>query len=41
MWFGKLGNIKVTENAIALIPDGWPLKSPPYRAGPKTRELEQ
>ena len=41
MWLGKLGNINVTEHAIDLIPGARSFKSPPYRAGPKTRELEQ
>ena len=41
MWLGELGEINVTEHSIDLIPNARPFKSPPFRAGPKTRELEQ
>jgi transposase InsO family protein len=41
MWSGKLGEITITEHAIDLKPDARPVAVPPYRAGPKTRELEQ
>ncbi len=41
MWLGKLGNITVTEHAFDLVPGARPFKSPPFRAGPKTRELVQ
>lgn len=41
MWFGQLGEINVTEMRIDLVPDARPFKSAPYRAGPKTRELER
>ena len=41
MWSGKLGEINITEHAIDLKPDARPIAVPPYRAGPKTRELEQ
>ena len=41
MWSGKLGHINVTTHRIDLIPGTRPFKSAPYRAGPKTRELEQ
>ena len=40
-WSGQLGDITVTEMRIDLKPDAKPFKSPPYRAGPKTRELEK
>lgn len=38
MWTGELG---ITEYWINLNPNAKPLKLPPYRAGPKTKELEQ
>ena len=41
MWLGQLGEINVTEHTIELKSDAKPFKSPPFRAGPKTRELEQ
>ncbi len=41
MWLGKLGEINVTEHGINLKPDAKPFKSPPFRAGPKMRELIQ
>ena len=41
MWHGKLGEINVTEHGIDLKPGSKPFKSPPFRAGPKTRELVQ
>jgi len=41
MWSGQLGEINVTEMRIDLVPDAKPFKSAPYRAGPKTRELER
>ena len=41
MWSGKLGEIKVSEHHIDLVPGARPAKSHPYRAGPKARELEQ
>ncbi len=41
MWNGKLGDINVVEHSIDLVPGARPFKSQPYRAGPKTRELEQ
>ena len=37
----KLGDINVTQMRIDLKPDAKPFKSPPYRAGPKTRELKR
>jgi hypothetical protein len=41
MWSGKLGEITTTEHAIDLKPGSRPIAVPPYRAGPKARELEQ
>ena len=41
LWTGKLGQINVADMRIDLFPDAKPLKSPPYLAGPKTRQLEQ
>ena len=41
MWSGKLGEITTTEHVIDLRPYSRPIAVPPYRAGPKTRELEQ
>ena len=41
IWNGELGAINVTDMRIDLVPDAKPFKSAPYRAGPKTRELEQ
>ena len=40
-WSGQLGEINATELRIDLKPDAIPFESPPYRAGPKTRELEK
>ena len=41
IWSGQLGDINVTQMHIDLKPDAKPFKSPPYRAGPETRELER
>ena len=41
LWSGKLGKISVAQHHINLIPGARPFKSAPYRAGPKTRELEE
>lgn len=41
MWSGQLSEIKETELRIELNTHAKPFKSPQYRAGPKTRELEQ
>lgn len=41
MWFGNLGKIAVMEHRIDFVLDAKPFKSAPYRAGPKTREIEQ
>ena len=40
IWNGKLGHINVLDHNIELVNGARPFKSPPYRAGPKTRELE-
>ena len=40
-WSGQLGDINVTQMRIDLKPDAKPFKSPPYRAGPKTRDMER
>ena len=34
-------DINITQHSIDLIPGACPFKSVPYRAGPKTREVEQ
>jgi len=39
MWSGKLGELKATTHHIQLKPDGKPVYSAPYRAGPH-RHLE-
>ena len=41
MWDGRLGNINITQHRIDLKPDTKPVFQPPYRAGPRQRELEQ
>ena len=41
LWDGKTGEINITQHSIDLIPGARPFKSAPYRAGQKTRELEQ
>ena len=41
MWDGKLGEIKITEHRIYLVSDARPFAQPPYRAGPKARQIEQ
>ena len=41
MWDGKLGEIKLTEHRIDLVPDARPFAQPPYRAGPKARQIKQ
>lgn len=37
----ELGEITIIEHRIGLITNARPFESPPYRAGPKRRELEQ
>ena len=41
LWSRKLGEISATKHSIRLIEGARPSKSAPYRAGPKTRELEK
>lgn len=41
MWYKELGEFSIKEHRIDLTTNARPFKSPPYRAGPKTRELEQ
>lgn len=38
---GHLGEINITEHRVDLLPDSKTIKSAPYRAGPKIRELIQ
>lgn len=40
MWSGKLGTLGVTEHRITLKEGAKPVYSQPYRAGPKSREVE-
>lgn len=41
MWDGKLGEVKVTEHRIELLPGARPVFSQPYRAGVKSRKVIQ
>ena len=41
MWSGKLGEINTTVHRIDLKPGSRPVSVPPYRSGPKERELER
>ena len=41
MWDGTLGLIKATEHHIDLEAGSRPVHQPPYRAGPKQREMEK
>ncbi|CAN8062284.1 unnamed protein product [Agarophyton chilense] len=41
MWSGKLGEISATEHHIDLVPGSRPISQPPYRAGPRTRQIEE
>lgn len=41
LWSVRLGNLNVMQHPIDLIPEDRLFKSAPYRAGPKTLELEQ
>ena len=41
MWDGSLGDILTTEHRIDLTPDAKPVRSAPYRAGPKARKAER
>ena len=40
MWSGKLGGIQVLRHRIDLVKGARLFKAHPFRAGPKTRELE-
>lgn len=39
-WSKQPGESNVNKMRIDLVPDDEPFKSPPYRAGPRSRELE-
>ncbi|CAN8076123.1 unnamed protein product [Agarophyton chilense] len=41
MWNGKLGEISATEHHLDLVPGSRPISQPPYRAGPRTRQIEE
>lgn len=41
MWSGKLDDITLTEHPIDLKQGSRPIAVPPYRQGPKAREIEQ
>lgn len=41
IWLWYHGEINVYEHRIYVQSDGKPFKSPPFRAGPKTRQQEQ
>lgn len=41
IWSGQLCEINVTEMRFELVRDAKPFKYPPFRAGPRTRELER
>ena len=41
MWDGKFGEVKKAEHAIDLKEDTKLVRSHPYRAGPKERELAE
>lgn len=42
MWDGRLGKVQKVKHSIKTDPeDTRPIKSAPYRAGPKGRELEK
>ena len=40
MWDGSLGEISTIEHRIELTPEAKPVRSAPYRAGPKARRAE-
>ena len=40
LWDDMMGEINITKHSIDLVPGARPFKLAPYRAGPKTRELE-
>ena len=39
MWPEDIGQIKEIEHHIDLVPDAWPQRQQPYRAGPKKRKI--
>lgn len=41
MWSGHLREISASEHHIDLLPGLRPIAQPPYRAGPRTREIEE
>lgn len=41
MWLGALGEINIYEQRIDLQTNAKPLNSPPFRAGPKKKQLDQ
>ncbi|CAN8076676.1 unnamed protein product, partial [Agarophyton chilense] len=41
MWTGKIGEICATEHHIDLVPGSRPISQAPYRAGPRTRQIEE
>lgn len=41
LWSGKHGKLSAVEHNINLVPGARQFKSAPYRARPKTRELEE
>ena len=41
MWDGSLREITTTEHHLDFAPEARPVACPPYRAGPKAREIEQ
>lgn len=41
MWDGRLGTVSASKHRIDLVPGAKPVFQPPYRAGPRQRELEK
>lgn len=41
MWSGLLGNIPATKHRMSLLNGSKPVYQPAYRAGPRTRDLEE
>lgn len=41
MWSGKIGEISATEPNIDVQPGARPIAQPPYRPGPRSRQIEQ
>jgi hypothetical protein len=40
MWDGSLGHVHASNHKIELLPGARPVRSHPYRAGPRAREAE-